>query len=132
VDARRAQLPQLLFALSNEPVTAESAVAVLEGTRNALERRGEPLPESLVVAAERILERLHAVGGRRTRLGASRALAMLAHLRGKTTNDAVELLSSVPPSRSPRPRRDVRHLVVPELRPPSSLRQAVEDHRDAT
>ena len=124
--------PQLLFALSKEPVMAESAVDLLEGTRDALERRDEQLPERLLVAAERILERLHAVGGRRTRLDASRALAMLAHLRGKTTNDAVELLSSVPPSRKPRPRRDVRHLVVPELRPPSSLLQSVEKQKDAT
>src|SRR6266566_4525171 len=55
-------------------------------------------------SAATLLESLAMANNRRTRIDASRALALLPHLRGRTVNQTIEVLSSVAPARYPKPR----------------------------
>jgi hypothetical protein len=113
--------PQLLSALSREPELQESAAALMQAAVEAVENRDRKLPDELFEHADRLLTKMQSIGSRRTRMDASRTLAVLQHLRGKTGDQAIELFSNVAPSRTPRPRKDVGHLLVPELRPPRTM-----------
>lgn len=112
--------PQLAHAISSDDKLVQSAESLFRLTA-ALHDGKAKIPDEQFDHAERILERLHAVGGRRARLDASRLLSLLEHLRGKTVVEAIELVSSVTPSRNPRARKDVGHLVNRDARVPASL-----------
>jgi hypothetical protein len=60
------------------------------------------------------------------RVDASRALDVLGHLQGRSVREAIELLSSVQPGRTPRPVKDIRHLLNPGLRIPRSVLQPIK------
>jgi hypothetical protein len=119
--------PQLLFALSTEPELQESAAALMQAAVEAAENRDRKLPDELFEHADHLLTRMQSMGRPRTRMDASRTLAVLQHLRGKTGDQAIELFSNVAPSRTPRPRKDVGHLLVPELRPPRTVLRPPRD-----
>jgi hypothetical protein len=116
--------PQLIAAITGDDELLHSAAALfpLAGVVGA--RHHERIGDEHVDAAERILHRLHATGGRRARLDASRMLSLTPHLRGRTVEEAIELLAAVGPARHPRPSKDVRHLLRDDVRTPSSLAQA--------
>jgi len=121
--------PQLVYALRQDPQLAESAAALLRDIPQALENRAAPLSEEDVIHARRILQRLREVGSRRARIDASRALDVLGHLQGRSVREAVEFLSSVHPGRTPRPVKDISHLLNPGLRAPKSAVQPIAPSR---
>lgn len=113
--------PQLLFALSKNEALTSVAGGLLEGIAGTLRDLDRELPDEHLKAVERIVSSLQQVGGRRTRLDASRVSAIVPHLRGKKGSQAIELLSSVAPGRHPRPSKDVSGLLISELHPPRSV-----------
>jgi len=117
--------PQLARVLATDAELSTAVAQVLEAVPDALARRDAPIPDHLMTSARTVLERLRDSGSRRSRIDAGRGLDALAHVRGRTFADAIELLSSVPPGRTPRPDRDIAHLLDRELRAPRSLLQPI-------
>lgn len=124
--------PQLVYALRRNPHLVESAAALMRAVPELLQRRDAPLPPGQIAHARRILQHLREVGSRQTRLDASRALDVLGHLQGRSVREAIELLSSVHPGRTPRPGRDISRLLNPGLRSPNSVRQPISPPQPET
>jgi hypothetical protein len=118
--------PQLGYSLRRDPQLVEAAAALMGAVPELLENREAPLSRDHVGHARRILQRLREVGNRQTRIDASRALDVLGHLQGRTVREAIELLSSVQPGRTPRPVKDISRLLNPGLRVPKSVFQPIE------
>lgn len=119
--------PDLLFVLARDPSLIKSAGSLLRIAGAAARDGDKDLPAEVLEHAERLLGALHEKGGRRTRVEASRALALLPHLQGKTMTQAVELLDSVGPARHPSPRRPASHLLRPEIGVPATLKYRTQD-----
>jgi hypothetical protein len=113
--------PQLANAIRSDQDLVESAESLFK-LAGQLHDRHVAIADEHFDHAERILRRLHATGSRRARLDASRMLSLVEHLRGKTVEEAIELVASVSPSRNPHPTKDVSHLIQAEVRIPASLR----------
>jgi hypothetical protein len=118
--------PQLARLLSSDEKSARAVAELLGAVPNALSHREGSIPDGLLELAHGVLTQLRASGSRHSRLDASRAQDLLAHMRGRTYGEAIELLAAVPPGRTPRPLRDVRHLLSPEHRAPTSLSRPIE------
>jgi len=114
--------PQLANAIRTDQSLAESAESLFKFAGQLRDRQG-PIADEHFDHAERILRRLHETGGRRARLDVSRMLSLLEHLRGKTVEEATELVESVSTSRNPHPAKDVSHLISAEARIPASLKR---------
>jgi len=95
--------PQLALALLRDEQLRNSAAALLGSIEELLKKREEPLPAEVLKHTRYILESLANANNRRTRIDASRALALLPHLRGRTVNQTIEVLSSIAPARYPKP-----------------------------
>jgi hypothetical protein len=117
---------QIGYALHKNPRLVESAAALLQAMPELLKNRDAPLPAKQLGHARRILQHLREMGSHQTRVDASRALDVLAHLEGKTVRDTIALLRSVPPGRTPRPERDIGHLLDRNLRVPDSVLRPIE------
>jgi hypothetical protein len=118
--------PELVYALRQDPQLIEAVAALLRAVPNTLKNREAQVPDDLIGHARYILQRLRDVGSRRARIDSSRALDILQHLQGKTVREAIDLLSSVPPGRTPHPVKDVRDLLNPGLRVPRSALDAID------
>ena len=118
--------PQLGYALRRDPQLVESTAALMRAVPELLASREAQLSPAHVGHARRILQQLREVGSRQARVDASRALDVLGHLQGRTVREAIELLSSVQPGRTPRPVKDIRHLLNPGLRIPRSVLQPIK------
>jgi hypothetical protein len=112
--------PALVYALRQHPQLVESAAVLMTAVPEFLKNREALLSEETVRHARTILQHLREVGSRRARIDASRALDVLAHLHGKTVAEAIELLGSVPPGRTPTAVTDIGSLLNSELRVPMS------------
>jgi hypothetical protein len=124
--------PQLSYVLRRDPRLVESTAALMRALPELLDDRGARLSEAQVAHARRILQQLREVGSRQARVDAGRALDVLGHLQGKTVRESIELLSSVQPGRTPRPVKDIGHLLNPGLRTPRSVLQPIQPPRPGT
>jgi hypothetical protein len=113
--------PQLTRIIGDDEHLQRAAATMLRAMPSILASPNTVLPEDVLRSARAILEQLHTSGGRRARLDASIALAALDHLHGKTRDGAVKLLSSVGPSRNPKPLKDVTELLRSDVPVPASL-----------
>ncbi len=118
--------PQLVYAMHQDARVKKSYAALLRGVPTVLEDRDAPLTEELLDHARHVVQGLKESGSRRSRIDASRILDVLQHVHGKTGAQAIELIGSIRPGRTPRPVRDIGHLLNPGLRVPPSVFQPVD------
>jgi hypothetical protein len=93
--------PQLLAAVKEDPGVQRSLVIAIEELGRLIEEPERTLTPEILYHVRRILSGLRRTGSRRARIDASRALAILAELDGKTLHEAAQLLAKVPPRRHP-------------------------------
>jgi hypothetical protein len=115
--------PQLARILATDVELSQTVARILETVPEALARRDSRISDQLAASVESLLGRLREGGSRQSRIDASRGLDVLAQVRGRTFEEAIELLANVPPGRTPRPVREITHLLNTELRAPRSLRE---------
>jgi hypothetical protein len=110
-------MPQLANAIRSDQNLVKPAESLFNLVAQ-LRDRHTPIANEHFDDAERILRRLHAAGGRRVRLDASRMPSLVEHLRGNTVEEVIGLVASVSPNRNPRPTKDISHLIRAEARIP--------------
>jgi hypothetical protein len=114
---------QLLPMITGDSELQHSIETLMRVAQKAILGGDETIPPDDLGAVESIMNRLQHEGGRQARLDASRALAALKHLQGRTFAEAIEFLSSVAPARYPTASSDVGHLLVSDIATPASLRR---------
>jgi hypothetical protein len=113
--------PQLGRVVSDDERAARTVAELMDALPAAAAAPGTPVADQLVDDVEMLLQKVRDSGSRRARIDASRALEVIAHVRGRTFEEAIRLLATVPPGRRPRPVRAVTDLLDPRLRVPRTL-----------
>ncbi|RMG97437.1 MAG: hypothetical protein D6706_08440 [Chloroflexi bacterium] len=92
---------RFIYLLATDQSVRKSAHALLTWLPHMTQALDQLLSEEHLVHAERILQAFYRQKSRRARIDASRALAVLPLLKGKSVKEAMSILAQIQPARHP-------------------------------